>query len=137
MKKIREKNVRLELTRRDLKRLLEIIILHEVLQNSLGNQKSKQDTGLTKMVKSYFSGEEEKAAKAKADDLLEEYLNWEDSEELSYILEREKDAFLTVLQENQNQGLSLSVDDIFKRVNQMMQQDGVIRLVIHRKKHDD
>lgn len=129
--------IKIELTQKELQHLFKLVILNKIILESLENSKDSENSSLYQRLKAYFSTKKEAAISKEVSQVLEEYVNYEDAQEVDMILEEEKETVLKVLKETEKKGINLNVEDLFNQVNQKLNESGIIRIPLSKKKQND
>lgn len=137
MPKKKKTKITLEFSKRQLKKLFEMVMLYEVLEEILSEEPSEKVSKICEMIQPYFSDKEVENILHEAYQRLDEYVEWEDMQEFDELIEKEKDVVMNVLKEVDKLGITLGADDIFQRVNQKLGQEGLARVLIDKKQYND
>jgi len=128
---------KIELTQKDLKHLFKLVILEKMILESLENSHNPENISLYQRLKTYFSTKTENLLSKEIAQFLEEYISYEDAQEVDMIIEEEKETILKVLKETEKKGVNLNVEDLFNQVNQKLNESGIIRVPFSKKKQND
>jgi len=136
-RKTREKKIKFEFSQKELRLLFQAVVLNEILRESVSVEGDFQESSIYMLLKKHFTKEECAKFSEKAYDLIDEYVDWEDMEEIALLSTEEKKAVMNALKNTGRQGINLHTKDLFGQIEEQLDKSGIIQLSFDTKKQDD
>ena len=141
-KKIASKSkgkIKVELSKTQLRKLFQMIVLFEIVKDNEG--KDESNSVFYNNFKKFFTDAEIELLISNSYELLENYVNTEDVEEIDNLLQEERVAMVNIIQEQAKKGQEVSLDDLYNRITQHMSDEdmgpGYLQIFVNLKRYDD
>ncbi len=141
-KKIASKSkgkIKVELSKTQLRKLFQMIVLFEIVKDNEG--KDESNSVFYNNFKKFFTDAEIELLISNSYELLENYVNTEDVEEIDNLLQEERVAMVNIIQEQAKKGQEVSLDDLYNRITQHMSDEdmgaGYLQIFGNLKRYDD